>query len=542
MHARCDSLSSNQGRPGRASIVNLLPAQTRNLKHKRRLVAERAPNRRRVAGLPSSQQLCGSQLPWPTTTVAVGTYFVATLALRSGSGVLIIVALIAIYAVAIRLHQRHNYSAGDILILSAPFSFYSPFGPHALLTITDLLLPLYFGLSIGRATNSRASPNRTNGVPPGLIIGLIAIQVVYLAGLLIAAMQFQDTLVGVGAFNAVKLAIAGAYVVLLYHQLTKDGTTAIPRALSLWSRVAVLVSVVAIVAQALHSVGIDIGLSYQFRALGPFEDPNAFAVYLGVSAGITMAASWQDRYRAFTARLIPILGALLLTGSRAALLSLAFANLAVFVLAGFRRVAASYRVTTVAALALAAALVVALPSHVTGLTLNRALGALNESDLTQDVRFSQWRAALKLWERSPIVGYGPGQFRPAAESVLGYSTDTLAHSTYLSLLAEVGLLGTVVVLLVPATTLIRVMLARGRVAELRPFFMFAFFFAIIMAATLNLENNRQLWLFTAIALACIAQPTPASSFPDSAINTREGNQAPVPQVCSIRRSRLGPYS
>jgi hypothetical protein len=182
------------------------------------------------------------------------------------------------------------------------------------------------------------------------------------------------------------------------------------------------------------------------RARGLFEDPNVFGPFMVVPALIVASELLEPRLlrvgRAVKVALFVVLGAgVLFSYSRAAWLNAAVAFTIMLVVYGLRR-GGGRRVfrllfTVVTALAL---LAVALA--VTG-----SVAFLEERARFQTYdaqRFGAQQSGISLVERFPF-GVGPGQFEQYV--------DISAHSLYVRLLAEQGVLGIVVGLALVITTL-----------------------------------------------------------------------------------------
>lgn len=112
----------------------------------------------------------------------------------------------------------------------------------------------------------------------------------------------------------------------------------------------------------------------------------------------------------------------------------------------------------VAALLVAAALLTPVSSW------NRLVHPDYSDVQAQDNRLVVWHAGLRMIEQHPLRGIGLGNFKPM---VLNYETDgpkvqTLAHNTYISVAAELGLPG----LAIFAGILVSAWLAAGRARKL----------------------------------------------------------------------------
>jgi O-antigen ligase len=205
------------------------------------------------------------------------------------------------------------------------------------------------------------------------------------------------------------------------------------------------------------------------RASGSFRQPNPYAGYLGLTMPLAVSlALWAWRrvwlqpgwagwmWAGFYSAAAGIIGAgLVASWSRGGWLGAAVGLLVVVTLRSARTMMA----TAVAAAGLALALLVGslnpalLPPSVSqrfaeipaSLDLSHVLQQpLTDENFAVVERVAHWVAALRMWERSPWLGIGPGNYSvvyptvrlPLWEDPLGH-----AHNIYLNVLGETGLLG-----------------------------------------------------------------------------------------------------
>jgi O-antigen ligase len=177
------------------------------------------------------------------------------------------------------------------------------------------------------------------------------------------------------------------------------------------------------------------------RPTGLFKDPNVAGSFLVGPAilGAEVLLRADRRYAARTWLLyLFLLGAIILTGSRSALLAWGAGYALYLFLAAAPpvRKLGHLKVTAVFV-----ALVIFCLSH-TPSAPRKTFGIY-----AYDVggRLFAWRAALELWKGHPLFGVGPGNFEvlsPAVEREMGAAFITpSAHNTYLRVLAENGAVG-----------------------------------------------------------------------------------------------------
>ncbi|HYB24858.1 MAG TPA: O-antigen ligase family protein, partial [Solirubrobacteraceae bacterium] len=175
------------------------------------------------------------------------------------------------------------------------------------------------------------------------------------------------------------------------------------------------------------------------RVSGPLEDPNDFAYLLACTLPIAGYLISSDRRRRplWAACFVVIAAAMLATFSRGALVGIGALLLWAIVT---RRIPAWALATGV----LTAAIVAALAFTIWRPLLDTALQ--QKTHIAQgniESRQSLWAAAIKLTERRPLTGVGPGRFPKEARPLLRNNPIELekpvTHNTYLEILSENGI-------------------------------------------------------------------------------------------------------
>jgi O-antigen ligase len=177
------------------------------------------------------------------------------------------------------------------------------------------------------------------------------------------------------------------------------------------------------------------------RPTGLFKDPNVAGSFLVgpaiLYAEVLLQAGKRSAARAWLLYLL-LLGAIILTGSRSALLAwgAGYAVCLFLVKAPSIRKLGQLKITVVFA-----ALVLFCLSQTPGEP--RRTFAIYNYDVGG--RLFAWKAAFELWKGHPVLGVGPGNFEvlsPAVEREMGATFITpSAHNTYLRVLAENGAVG-----------------------------------------------------------------------------------------------------
>ncbi len=183
------------------------------------------------------------------------------------------------------------------------------------------------------------------------------------------------------------------------------------------------------------------------RALGPFGDPNYYGQMM--AAALPFAAVLALKGRSRKVRVIcliacaPILGAIMLTYSRGAALSVVLLLLFLVKLKSLRL---RYALLVIPVLAI---LVGTVPAYRDRLDTLSVLGSgmSRQTDVSVWERTTVLRAGVRVFMGHPLLGIGFGQsakFISGFANANGFDTlpaDLAAHNTYLQQLVETGVLG-----------------------------------------------------------------------------------------------------
>ncbi|GAA4286963.1 hypothetical protein GCM10022262_13220 [Georgenia daeguensis] len=423
------------------------------------------------------------------------------------------VALSAVAAAVVAVHLR--LSLVELTVIALPVHFYPP-GQGSLvnLSLADAVLALLLLAAVvpewrrGRAADGAARPTW-----PLLLGYALALQLVLWASLVGPVLDGGADFLG-GVVAAAKIALACGYLLLLYAAAAPRLRAGDHRILDVWAATATASALIGIGASALYAVGLDLGLSYFWRASGTFEDPNAFSVYLLLSLGVVIAAHRLRTGRPWSVSVVVIVVAVLLSGSRAALAAMALAAVVTVLLTlGTRAGVAFRRLAAVTAL-LGVLAVLVLPDEWVGDVLQRATSVFTPDDgAAPDARFELWSVAVQQWASSPVLGVGAGQYIPVAQQMLGPQMDTVPHNTYLGFLAQTGTVGLLVFMLVPALVVVRTLRAARAGDAGAPYLLFSVLCLLVQAFTLSLENARPMWAVLGLVLAMYDPATPGPEEP-----------------------------
>ncbi len=181
--------------------------------------------------------------------------------------------------------------------------------------------------------------------------------------------------------------------------------------------------------------------------------------------------------------------AVLLTGSRGSLLLTSLVLLFVLLtLNRLRHLSRAIVITSIACGAFVLPMVIPQTSFQRLATIGKSIA---EGDLGG--RVEAWREALAVHDAHPLLGVGSGAYRTAA-----VRTKTVAHNVYLSVLAELGLVGLLLFSIILAVCF-RQTLRMPRVALMFWVTVLAIWSAGAFVSPW--EQRKQTWLFLSLAVA-----------------------------------------
>jgi len=232
------------------------------------------------------------------------------------------------------------------------------------------------------------------------------------------------------------------------------------------------------------------------RSLGFFQDPNLYAGYLLVSLAVIMAREALAPARETTLLVVLVCGGVLATASRSA--AAAMAVLLMLALITVKSRAVRWATVPVGVVGVFLAFVV-----LTGLAASSNLPSLERlttstSEVGQDPRLMLWSRALHVWESSPVIGVGIGQFgRYTVDigGVLNTGAGYIAHNTFLSYLAETGVMGLGVWLVGFGSLVSLAWRGRAGTGDLRASLLLGLAAIALQMMTLNLQNVRYVWIY-----------------------------------------------
>lgn len=231
----------------------------------------------------------------------------------------------------------------------------------------------------------------------------------------------------------------------------------------------------------------------EVRATSSFNDPNLLGAYLTISLGI--ASTLQNKALGVIAAASSCAG-IAATGSRGALAAALVLILLMLLTAPIRL---SYRIGLVFILATGGrALWPRLETLAPVQRLESSVGVA-----TQDIRAAIWSFYLRNFQTLPVFGAGPGQSANAAGEYVGFGGPVEAHNTYLQILADWGIAGTLLLTLPVIRMLLRSTTIQELLANRRIVYVTAA--VSVSSLTISLHNSRMVVVALALAVAHTVQ-------------------------------------
>ena len=380
-------------------------------------------------------------------------------------------------------------------VISIGFGLFTPFVLNV--SAADAILPIAIVSALSTKANELMPSHAFTRAAVTYAISLISVAA---ASLLVAVATQVSLDFAYGAAAMLKMAISLGYL-LTFYQLSKRSVAAGDlRFLAIWSLTAFVISGLSIVGYVLYRSGRPTPFTQDYRLVGTFDDPNLFSSYLVISFCILLMSRIVDPRMWKTVAALAILASMILTGSRAVIPAMLF-GLVVAMLSARRERAARrqlWRTVTVGMLLVASSFLVWNPID----SLESVTRIVTSEDtITSDGRIQLWSVAWRMWQEHPLLGVGIGQYRAVADQYIFGGVSNIAHNTYLSFLAETGLVGFVVFVSLPLAIFVRVVRSRRRGNTFAPLLALGLAAVAVQALTLNLENSRALWALLGISAA-----------------------------------------
>jgi len=204
----------------------------------------------------------------------------------------------------------------------------------------------------------------------------------------------------------------------------------------------------------LSAAGIlEVAFKYSSRLEGPYGSATAFGATM--SAFLATISLWYycvgERKKAIFAIFIPAFAIMLLTGTRGAVLGLAFAVCAgVFLRPNGERIMKNIMVRTFIMLGIFIVLGFIWSILPDSLTVKQTFGALDVGKKTVDpssmCRLAAWWVVMKTFPAHPWMGHGIGQFESLFAQHFTFIKLAHAHNIFMATLADLGIVGIVLLL------------------------------------------------------------------------------------------------
>ncbi len=235
------------------------------------------------------------------------------------------------------------------------------------------------------------------------------------------------------------------------------------------------------------------------RALGPFGNPNYLGTFAAFAVVLAIGLAASGRSRAWRGALVAtaVVGAvaIALAQSRSAIFAV-FAGLAAIGLVRSRALGLG-----IIAAGMAAA-VLLYPAFIEWRLENLQVSRYANLTASDDLRLGGVLAGVQLFLSSPVLGIGFGHYLPMSTQVPGVSVPINAHNWYVNVLAEQGIVGVVLWILL-AVSLVAALKRRPPAARAVGLAMLA----TIAVACLFLEAPTSFQTFalpSIVVVACLA--------------------------------------
>ena len=403
-----------------------------------------------------------------------------------------LVYLACALAVGVLTRRRPALGVAALLVL-APFDLARYAGPTTITTLKAGLLGMFVALAFSRFDLAafRTAPVRAM---------LVAFAATLLA-ISLSALHAQH--LGAVLREGLK---DGEYLLLFVGAVVAFATD--PDDRPLWRALEIAALLVSGSALAEYALGAHSGILLHGhsapRIAGALEGPNQLAGYFDVTLPVLVARALVHRDR-FLAIVIGVAAVTdVLTISRSGIVGVSLGVIAVLLV--LRPIHGTpWRFAAAVALSVALGVGLALRAGVPA-----GYFSLDQTPQSADHlanRAQLWRAAIALWQTSPVVGVGAGNYELDLSEVGLSGVRTHANSVYLQSLAEEGLVGLIATLGLFATAIVT--LARSGVR--RPLVVGALGATIALASHQIFDDlfffpkvASVYWLVVGVALAEIA--------------------------------------
>lgn len=344
------------------------------------------------------------------------------------------------------------------------------------MALSDIFMPIILLILILK----KRKMNKSNKIKSILIYEYMLLTFI-LISFFISIFKFDK--VGEDAFlNIFKLIISFLYLNVFYIILKRDKEDFLFM-IKIWVYNTVVNSIIGIVAFIVNEVGIETIFMYGNRLKGSFEDPNLYACYLFIGFGLCIYLKELKKENILSIEIIVIIIAILLTGSRGALVTLGC--IALILLMKLKR---KNKIGIIIIISLL--VIIAFKTGFFETILNRVEFLGDKGD----VRFKLWEIGFKLSLLNPFFGVGIGNFIYAGNYIFDENISNLTHNTYLNILSENGVIVFLIFFSIYMFFLRKMCSKKYKNLGL----LISLVSVLVFFLSLNLENFRCIWALNAL--------------------------------------------
>ncbi|MBC5995809.1 O-antigen ligase domain-containing protein [Romboutsia ilealis] len=397
--------------------------------------------------------------------------------------------------------QKTLKNMSTLMIITLPIMVGLQSGSKFNIALSDLILPMILVQIIMNPSAKRNGIKKFEGtydnLPTLYIIGIVFI---LLINLLKTNIIYETSQTIRGITNTFKIAINIFYFICFNYLFMTYGNEFKEIFIKSWNKITIIVSITSIAGVVLYLIGIRTNWSMDFRATGTFNDPNLLAIYLLISLSISIIYNIYTKNKIIGINIILSIVALLLTASRAAIITVVVATtITIFIsfinhdFKAIKKISINIIYCLVLVLLIILSVNIMTGFNILELSMDR-LGDMSET-IRSDSRISKWIGAIIIWMNYPILGAGIGMYIDTSID-LGLSTmKILTHNTYLSFLAELGIIGFVAFMWFPFKIYVDLIRVYNLNRKENVCLLFSMNCIFVTLFTLNLENFRVMWVF-----------------------------------------------
>lgn len=384
----------------------------------------------------------------------------------------------------------------DIVIILMPIMFYMYIPFTINISVADFLMPplIYYHL-LKKKTNFKQKKILDIMIRYGIIMcWIMAISIINLINL-----ESSSILKAIVAIS--KILICLSYGVITINHIIENGRERFLKISFYSSLIFCLVLIIGVIA---YNSGVDLGLTYDFRATGTYEDPNLASAHLFLVCAFGIAYCINKNKKIITILYINLIFiCILLTSSKGALVAIVSSIIMLFIInIIIGNIKVTIRIISIISITLTILFSIYLSFPMSKEILNPIKDRI--TNFTQDVstdrgfqeRENLWSIAFELGSEKPILGIGVEQFIPAAREIKKENIHNIPHNTYLTFFAETGIIGLISFLWLPLLIFIKI-LTKIKKNKLYNIYLFSFISILISMFSINLQNFRVLWVFIA---------------------------------------------